>query len=305
MSRTSESAPSAHTPKSTLTQIGTFDPADWLARYTALGGVYVANGKLNLCVLVNEQTEEELSRIRQMIVDLTDDDKAAILAHLNAAEAAQPMGWEELIAKYLADRAAWDAHPYSRAATDDPAYERLSEEDSALMRVSLASLRKVIAAPAPDYAAVLRKIAIASYEYGDTGGVFGALMADMERLAEKRDEGADSEIFAAWERRRIAFSQYNALPFSEKDDEDYTPEELACRNIIDAAEEVIQRSVATTPNGVAIQLWAALRYCVMTRGHEEAVHRQDLEALESDAEELEGQGPWVIAALRSLKSMEA
>lgn len=79
-------ARSAHPHNPDTTHSGTFDPADWLARYTALGGVYVANGKLNLCILVNEQTDEQLSDIRELVVSLTGDDKAAILAHLKTIE---------------------------------------------------------------------------------------------------------------------------------------------------------------------------------------------------------------------------
>lgn len=82
MNTASRSAPSAHPHIPTMAHSGTFDPADWLARYTALGGVYVANGKLNLCILVNKQSEDELSQIRQMIVDLTDDQRAALLVHV-------------------------------------------------------------------------------------------------------------------------------------------------------------------------------------------------------------------------------
>lgn len=106
-------APSAHEPNSTLTRIGTFDPADWLARYTALGGVYVANGKLNLCILVNKQTDEQLSQIRQMVVDLTDERRATILAYLNNPGATA----QDALDRY------WHAfHAYNVGQLDDEAY---------------------------------------------------------------------------------------------------------------------------------------------------------------------------------------
>lgn len=299
-------ASSAHDHNSAPSHSGTFDPADWLARYTALGGVYVANGKLNLCVLVNHQSEDELSQVREMIAAVTDDEKTAILAHLRAVEAGLPMGWNDVVARYMADSEAFTNHTYSRTHADDPDYDRLYAENNALMDTSVASLRKVFTTPAPDYAAVLRKIAIAAYEYGDEHNVLGALMTDMERLAAKRAD-ADSEILAAWERRTAAYERYDVLPISDDPTpgEPYTPEEAAEWAIIDEAEEAIAAAVATTPRGVAIQLWTALRHCVTSSAHEEAVHRRDLAALEADAEELDGQGNWLLAAIKSLQAMEA
>jgi hypothetical protein len=80
MTSTSISAPLAHA----------FDPADWLQRYTALGGAYAVNGKLNLCILVKHQSDDELSQIRQMVVDLTDDQRAELLSHLTDRAAPAP-----------------------------------------------------------------------------------------------------------------------------------------------------------------------------------------------------------------------
>lgn len=190
MTNNRPTAPGAHPSDQSPAQNGTpqreiltgFDPADWLARYTALGGVYVANGKLNLCILVNKQSEEELSQIRQMVVDLTDDDRAAILAHVASEPAYTPVTWRDVVTKYETDEAAFSRHPYARTHPDAPEHMALDLEHKALMVRSSESLRKLIETPAPDHAALCRKVEIIRKEYGDYEGLFSALLADIERL---------------------------------------------------------------------------------------------------------------------------
>lgn len=303
METDTRNAPSAHLANPAATHSGTFDPAAWLERYTALGGVYVANGELNLCILVNHQTEEDLSQIRQMIVDLSDEQRAAILAHLQAGGSAAQLDWQGVVAKYEADRDAFCAHPYGRTSPDDPGYQALSREADELTELSEASLRKMIETPAPDRAAFRFKLETAATEYGDAHGVLSHLIADVDRLSQTR---SDEAILAAWERRRAAYGRYNALPFSDSSEPgDMTPEERAEWDQIDAADEVIREHVATTPEGAAVQLWIALQHSITQRDDEAACLRRDLGWFEAKGEGLDWNVRLVIAALRSLKAMEA
>lgn len=291
-------APSTNPP---LIQTGTFNPADWLARYTALGGVYVANGELNLCILVNHQSIEELAQLREMIAALTDDQKAAILAHIQATEAGWPTTWRDVVARYESDRDALTSHPYGRTLPDDPAYKALSLEADALAEAAEASLQKLVAAPAPDRAALRRKIEIAAAEYGEGFDVLHHVLADMNRLTAP---ATDDAILATWQRRVDAYRRHNLLPFSETD-EPYTPEEAAEWGIIDRAEETIRSTVASTPAGVAAQLWTALGHMVTPKAQDDATMRQDLAVFDAIDGEMDWNVRLVLAALRSLKAMEA
>lgn len=304
MNGNSETVRRAHAPNSTMIEPGTFDPAGWLVKYTALGGVYVANGKLNLCILVNKQSEEELSQIRQMVVDLSEDDKAVILAHLKAIEAGHPINWQAVVAKYEADRDALTNHPYSRMLKGDQGHDEAEQQADALAAISAKSLAALIEAPSPDLAAMRQKLEIISVEYSyEMAEVITPLISDLDRLTQ---HGDDHEIVGAWERRTAAYTRYNSLPLDMLDiPSELTPEEAAVWAVIDEAEALILAATARTLRGVAIQLWTSLRYCVTSAIHEEAVHRNDLAALEADADNLDGQGNWLIAALRSLKAMGA
>lgn len=305
MTNASTRAPSAHplNPLPTLSE--TFDPAAWLERYTALGGIYVANGKLNLCVLVSQQSAEELSQVREMVAALTEADKAAILAHLKAAQAGPPMTWEDVVARFHADKAAADAHPYGRAHPDDPAYGQMHREHGALLRTQCASLGKLLATRAPTHSALLRKLGIIGREYEIEDGIIGHLQADVAGLTKPAANEGDEDIFNAWDRRRAARVRYNALPHSIIDSDDLSPEEQAEWNIIDAAEEVIRSTVAATPEGVAIQLWTAFQNFTTSGWEEDACLARDLPALEAREDEMDWRVRLILAALRSLKSMEA
>lgn len=304
MTDASTRAPNAHPNNPRPTHSGTFDPADWLARYIALGGVYVANGKLNLCILVNNQTEEQLSQIREMVVALSEEDKAAILAHLKAAEAGPPMTWEGVVARFQADKAAADAHPCGRASPNDPAYEQMDREHGALLKAQCSSLAKVLATRAPTHAALLRKLGIIGSEYEIEDGIVGHLQADVAGLAKQTASDADPAILDAWERRRAAYGRYNALPHSEVPGEGYTPEEQREWGIIDAAEETIRAATAHTPVGVSVQLWVSLQHHLTKREDDEACLNRDIAAFDARDGDMDWTERLIVAALRSLKTME-
>ena len=115
----------------------------------------------------------------------------------------------------------------------------------------------------------------------------------------------DAAIQAAWNRRVEASRIYDALPFSDADGEPYTPEERVQWAIIDAAEEFIRSTVAKTPQGVVIQLWAQLSHNVTHRDDEAATRRRDLAYFEAMNEALDWTERLTIAAIRSLQGMEA
>lgn len=292
-------APSAHLPNLEPIQSVTFGPAAWLASFEAVGGAYALTDKLSLFICVPGRTEAEISQARQMIVALSDQDREALLAHLTAD--AEPT-WSEAVERCRADAEALESHPYAKALPGDPDYDALAEENDALGEASSASLHRMIRTPAPDFAGMRQKLAIAGRDYGDDNGVIAAAIADLDRLAPTL--GTDEAILAAWERRAAAYARYNALPHSEEPGGAYTPEEQAEWDIIDAAEEIIRSHVAATPQGVAVQLWAALQHTTDYRWDDEACQRRDLTTLESRSDELDWNIRLVVAALRSLKSME-
>lgn len=162
--------------------------------------------------------------------------------------------------------------------------------------------------PAPDSAALLWKLEkLMLLEDGSCppwgGRAIGPALNDARRLL--GDRGRDDVLHAAWERRIEALSVYNALPHSEKDGEPYTPEEAAQWAIIDAAEDVIRSTVASTPEGVAIQLWTLMGHSVSQREDEEATHRRDLDYFEARGNKLDWAERLTVAALRSLQAQPA
>lgn len=116
----------------------------------------------------------------------------------------------------------------------------------------------------------------------------------------------DAAIIAAWERHKAAHAVYAALPFGDGLPlGSYTPEEQEQWDVIDAAEAVIKDNVATTPAGIEIQLWVSLAHNLSDQVDEQAAHDRDLDYFLAD----EGRFDWtdrlVIAAIRSLRAMQA
>ncbi|MEO6151868.1 MAG: hypothetical protein ABIT09_01245 [Croceibacterium sp.] len=115
--------------------------------------------------------------------------------------------------------------------------------------------------------------------------------------------GGDTALTEAWNRRVAAFSAYNELPYSDTDGEPYTPEEAAQWAIINAAEDLIRSTDATTPNGIAIQLWTQFSHSVTDRMDEAATQRRDLAYFEAQGDRLDWTERLTLAALRSLQTM--
>jgi hypothetical protein len=62
--------------------LGGFDAAAWLASFEAVGGGWIVHNCLSLAILIEGRTDDELSEARQLVVDLTAEDRAAIVAYL-------------------------------------------------------------------------------------------------------------------------------------------------------------------------------------------------------------------------------
>lgn len=114
----------------------------------------------------------------------------------------------------------------------------------------------------------------------------------------------DAAILAAWERHKAAHSVYAALPFGDGLPlGSYTPAEQEQWDVIDAAEAVIKDTIATTPEGVEIQLWVSLAHSLTARPDEQAARDRNLDYFLAD----EGRFDWtdrlLIGAIRSLRAM--
>jgi hypothetical protein len=83
------------------------------------------------------------------------------------------------------------------------------------------------------------------------------------------------------------------------------PEAAAFWNMIDADEQLIASVIATTPQGVAAQVWASLSHGLTDRRHNAAADRHDLAYFTPEVErDLDWSDNLLLAALRSLTAME-
>lgn len=65
---------------------GTFEPQSWLDAFEAVGGGWIVRDCLSLVMQVEDRSDADLSAARQMIVDLTRDQRNAVMAFLRARE---------------------------------------------------------------------------------------------------------------------------------------------------------------------------------------------------------------------------
>lgn len=130
-------------------------------------------------------------------------------------------------------------------------------------------------------------------------------MSSTSTFAPEAHNEPDAAILEAWERRKAASRAYNALPFEEYVDIEgaYSPEEKEVLAIIDAAEEEIRSSIATTPRGVAIQLWVALHHLVTSREDDAAANEADLDYFERQGDQADWNARMLVAAIKSLQAM--
>ncbi|WP_066807090.1 hypothetical protein [Sphingomonas asaccharolytica] len=109
----------------------------------------------------------------------------------------------------------------------------------------------------------------------------------------------DYAIEAAWERRQTAYAAFKVV--------DDLAEEQRLWAVVDTAEEIIRSTNARTPKGVLIQLWCALYHstAALSQEQDDAVTRGDLDAVDAEDRMLDWNARLMIAAMRSLKAMEA
>lgn len=113
----------------------------------------------------------------------------------------------------------------------------------------------------------------------------------------------DEAIIAAWRQRAVALDTYSSLPFNDTG-LDHTPDEKACWDLIDEAEEIIRGTVAATPQGIMVQLLCAMTHSTAERKADDAATHGDLDALHAMDSDLDWDMRLILAAIRSLKAME-
>jgi len=109
-----------------------FVPAQWLADFEQVGGGWVVRDELSLVICPNGRTDEELSKARELVVSLTDDNRAAIVDHLAANPERQAEGGRgkpdaELVAAWERRKAAfacYNALPFA----DEPGGDEEAEK---------------------------------------------------------------------------------------------------------------------------------------------------------------------------------
>jgi len=110
----------------------------------------------------------------------------------------------------------------------------------------------------------------------------------------------DAAIIAAFDRRAAAFHAARALPCDPATGGE-TEAQSAYWATIDAAEEEIRATVATTPRGAELQLWIAATYALNAPEDEAPCYRTDLEYFEAQGDKRDWTDRLMIAALRSLR----
>jgi hypothetical protein len=68
---------------------GDFEPQSWLDAFEAVGGGWIVRDCLSLVMQVEDRSDADLSAARQMIVELTRDQRNAVMGFLRAREAGE------------------------------------------------------------------------------------------------------------------------------------------------------------------------------------------------------------------------
>lgn len=113
----------------------------------------------------------------------------------------------------------------------------------------------------------------------------------------------DAALIAAWDRRAAAFLAARELP-DDPATGGNTDEQEAHWAIIDAAEAEMVASVATTPRGAEIQLWAAAVYQFDDAEDEAPCYRGDLDHFIAQGDKRDWKDRLLLAALRSLRAQQ-
>lgn len=112
---------------------------------------------------------------------------------------------------------------------------------------------------------------------------------------------SDSAILAAWERRVAA---YNVINRGELRGSVCTAAPYWA--IVDECDKLIHSTVAQTPRGVEVQIWTALHNSsAYVKVEEQAILAMDLDYVSEHAKDFDWDARAMIAAIRSLRAMEA
>lgn len=114
----------------------------------------------------------------------------------------------------------------------------------------------------------------------------------------------DATISAAWESRVEAFAKLPGLRPAD-DNADYTSDEQAQWDIIDAADKAIHAATAATPHEAEMQLWTSLYYLFLDNEQVNATHRRDLDWFAERDDKFDWSERLAFAAIRSLRAMQA
>lgn len=112
---------------------------------------------------------------------------------------------------------------------------------------------------------------------------------------------SDSAILAAWDRRVAAHNMINGrgLDASDKSADPYWA-------IVDECDKLIHSTVASTARGVEVQIWTALHNSsAYVTVEEQAILNMDLAYVSDHAKAFDWDAHAMIAAIRSLRAMEA
>ncbi|NML94725.1 hypothetical protein [Novosphingobium olei] len=109
----------------------------------------------------------------------------------------------------------------------------------------------------------------------------------------------DAPILEAWARRVEAHAKASAIDASDEAAQPYW-------DIITECDKLIHSTVAKTPKGVEVQVWTALHNSsAYLRDEEAAIIAMDLDYVSAHAKDFDWDAMSMIAALRSLRAMEA
>ncbi|AKM06129.1 hypothetical protein [Pelagerythrobacter marensis] len=114
----------------------------------------------------------------------------------------------------------------------------------------------------------------------------------------------DIAISIAWKRYRKARLSYNALPLDDGPVVGmHTPAELEQINAMDAAESVLQASLATTPEDIELILWLAILHMVGRRDDDTAACNCDLRYFLDRETDFDWNVRLILTAIRSLREL--
>ena len=113
----------------------------------------------------------------------------------------------------------------------------------------------------------------------------------------------DGDLIAAFKLREDFQRKYLDLPVNME--AEAFAGETQLQNAVDLAEGFAALALARTPRGVEIQLWTALSHMVDDPEQDWRTYSGDLEFFSGRANELDWPAKLVLAAIKSLRAMQA